>query len=88
MHPLQMNFPQHEYYWAVSSSANPSFANTKSQIGTDNLVAGGSEAQHIIIFGIGKKQMGQSSFAGGSLKSASSRSSAARSLQSFLCVAQ
>jgi hypothetical protein len=52
------------WYWAVSTSANPSFANTKShQIGTDNLVAGGSEAQHIIIFGIGKKQ-GQSSFGG------------------------
>ena len=54
----------------------------------DDIVAGGSETQHINLNGIGRKQMGQSSFAGGSLKSASSRSSAVRRLHSFLCVAQ
>ena len=51
------------------------------------MVAGGSEVQDIIFLGIGRKQMGQSSFAGGSLNRASSRSSAARSLHSFLCFA-
>ena len=36
-----------------------------------------------IVSGIGRKQMGQSSFGGGSLNSASSRSSAARNLHCF-----
>ena len=33
------------------------------------MVAGGSETQHIKCAGIGRKQMGQSSFGGGSLNS-------------------
>ena len=37
---------------------------------------GGSDTQHINLSGIGRKQMGQSSFIGRSLNSASSRSSA------------
>jgi hypothetical protein len=52
------------------------------------MVAGGSDIQHINCAGIGKKQMGQSSFGGGSLKSASSRSSAARNLHAILCFGQ
>ena len=62
-----------------------SFEIARSKIGTEDIVAGGSDKQHINFFGMGRKQIGQSSFGGGSLKSASSRSSAARSLQSFLC---
>ena len=61
---------------------------SKATIGTDNIVAGGSEAHDNNLAGIGRKQRGQSSFGGGSLKSASSRSSAARSLHSFLCFGQ
>jgi hypothetical protein len=57
-------------------------------IGTDDIVAGGSETQHINLIGIGRKQMGQSSLGGRSLNSASSRSSAARSLHAVLCVGQ
>jgi hypothetical protein len=38
-------------------------------MGTDDKVAGGSETQLIIFDGIGKKQIGQSSFGGGSLNS-------------------
>ena len=57
-------------------------------IGTDNIVAGGSEIQDINITGIGRKQMGQSSLAGGSLNSTSSCSSAACCLHSALCVDQ
>jgi hypothetical protein len=60
----------------------------KSLIGTDDIVAGGSETQHINLIGIGRKQMGQSSLGGGSLNSDSSRSSAARSLHAVLCVGQ
>jgi len=48
------------------------------QIGKDIIVAGGSDTQHINFNGIGRKQMGQPSLAGGSLNSASSRSLAAR----------
>ena len=36
-----------------------------------DLVAGAKQIQDIIFTGIGRKQIGQSSFAGGSLKSAS-----------------
>jgi len=54
----------------------------------DDLVAGGSKAQHIKFIGIGRKQMGHSSFGGGSLNNASSRSSAARCLHAFLCFGQ
>ena len=61
---------------------------SRELVRTDDTVAGGSEAQDISSTGIGRKQMGQSSLAGGSLNSASSRSSAARCLQSFLCVGQ
>jgi len=39
----------------------------------DEIVASGSEAQDKRLIGIGKKQMGQSSFGGGSLNNASSR---------------
>jgi hypothetical protein len=74
-----MLFPQHERYVSVSNFASSSFAIAKSKIGTDDIVAGGSETQHINFIGIGRKQMGQSSFDGGSLNSASMRSSAARS---------
>jgi len=41
-------------------------------MGTDDKVADGSDTHDIILTGIGKKQMGQSSLAGGSLNSASS----------------
>ena len=44
--------------------------------------------QDIISPGIGRKQMGQSSLAGGSLNSDSSCSSAARRLHAFLCFVQ
>jgi hypothetical protein len=47
------------------------------------MVAGGSEIQDKSLAGIGRKQMGHSSLAGGSLNNASSRSSAARCLHSF-----
>ena len=57
-------------------------------IGTDDIVAGGNEKQFINFPGIGRKQMGQSSFGGGSLKRASSCNSAARCLHSFLCFGQ
>ena len=52
----------------------------------DDIVAGGSETQEMAFVGTGRKQMGQSFLAGGSLNSASSRSSAERRLQSVLCV--
>jgi hypothetical protein len=52
------------------------------------IVAGGSDTQHINFNGIGRKQMGQPSLAGGSLNSASSRSSAARDEALFFSVAQ
>jgi hypothetical protein len=52
------------------------------------MVAGGSETQHTNLFGIGRKQMGQSSFGGGSLNKDTSRSSAARNLHAALCVGQ
>jgi hypothetical protein len=58
------------------------------KIRTEDKVASGSEKDAINLVGIGRKQMGQSSFAGGSLNSASSRSSATRSLQSALCSAK
>jgi hypothetical protein len=83
-----MVFPQHGKYASVSSSANSLFASAKSKIGMDDIVAGGSETQLINLAGMGRKQMGHSSFAGGSLKRASSRSSAARILHSFLCFGQ
>ena len=51
-------------------------------MGTDDIVAAGSEAHEIIVVGIGSKQMGQSSLAGGSLKRASSRISA----QHVVCI--
>ena len=54
----------------------------------EDVVAGGSEVQYIIFDGIGRKQIGQSSLGGGSLNSASSRSSAALILQSCLCFGQ
>jgi hypothetical protein len=57
-------------------------------MGTDDKVADGSDTHNIIFTGIGKKQMGQSSLAGGSLNSASSRISAARRFQYFLCFGQ
>jgi hypothetical protein len=53
------------------------------KIGIENIVVGGSEAQVIIFNCIGRKQTGQSSFDGGSLNKALSRSSAARCLHSF-----
>jgi hypothetical protein len=51
--------------------ANSSFTIAKSIIGTENIVAGESETQDIIFSGIGRKQIGYSSLAGGSLKRAS-----------------
>ena len=72
----------------MSSAAYSVFAFAKSLIGTEDIVAGGREIQHINFDGIGMKQMGQSSFGGGSLNSASSRSSAARSLHGILCFGQ
>ena len=61
---------------------------SKSAIGTDDtvadiIVAGGSEIEHITFFGIGRKQIGQPSFGGGSLNSASSYSSVARRLHKY-----
>ena len=56
--------------------------------GTDDIVAGGSDIQVINFVGIGRKQISHSSFGGGSLNSASSRSSAARCLHIFLCFDQ
>ena len=88
MQPLQMLFPQHVKYVNVSIFSNSSFAIAKSQIGTDDTVASGSEAQENSLTGNGKKHIGQSSLAGGFLNSISSRNSAACSLHSFLCFGQ
>jgi hypothetical protein len=89
IHPLQMLFPQHgKYVSALKFVKSSSCASAKLLIGTDDIVAGGSEIQHINLNGIGIKQMGQSSFGGGSLNRISSRSSAARSLHAILCFNQ
>ena len=68
-----------------SLPANSSFASAKSQIGTEDIVASESDIQLINFSGIGTKQIGQSSFGGGSLNSVPSRSSAALNFHSFLC---
>jgi hypothetical protein len=65
-----MLFPQQVKYYSVSFVVNSSFTIAKSLIGTDIIVAGGSETEHINLFGIGRKQIGQSSLAGGSSKTA------------------
>jgi hypothetical protein len=46
----------------------PHFALAKSAIGTDDMVAGGSDMQQSNFIGIGRKQMGHSSLAGGVLE--------------------
>ena len=77
-----------KYIVPVHILANPSLAIAKSLIGTDDTVASGSETQDTNLIGMGMKQMGQSSFGGGSLNSAASRSSVARNLHAILCFGQ
>ena len=76
--PSTNAFPAAYKSISVASSSNCSCAIAKSWIGTDDIVADGSEIHDSNFIGIGRKQIWQSSFAGGSLNNAASCSSAER----------